>query len=408
MRTVTKVLNVPPCDIDAERGVLGAMLLANGAIDLVDLHPTDFYAVSHEIIYAAIKDAWSRGHRAIDATTLASELENRGTLADAGGPAHLLEILESVPHAEHVRYYANIVRNKSQLRQIVNIGREITAAGYKLEADPEELLTTIDRRCLSIRETSTSSDMVTMNDAVDALEERENNPLAIHATGLVDLDRLLSGGGIANGGLIIFGGRPGTGKSVLQTQVAATFARRDEPAIVISLEMQRAEIAERLARATDRDKLRRLPIQIVDNASSLSRITSLIRLAHRRDGIQLACIDYLQLIETGDRSSNRERQVAEISRTLKRLAMELNIPVIAASQLNRGAEHDKRKPRLSDLRESGAIEQDADIVVLLHRADDESQLIVAKQRNGGTGIIPVTFRAHLFRFENAAIYEGNL
>jgi len=400
--------NVPPNDVDAERGVLGSMLLANEAIDLVDLKPSDFYAVGHEVIYAAIKDSWNSGHRAIDPVTLASELEQRGKLAEAGGPAQLVEILESVPHSSHIRYYANIVRHKSKLRQIINIGRALTAAGFKPDADPDELLTTIDRQCLAICETSSGSDIATMNDAVDALEERENNPLAVHATGLADLDRLLSGGGIPDGGLVIFGGRPGTGKSVLQTQVAATFAKRSESAIVISLEMHRAEIAERLAKVIQRDALRRLPIQIVDNASSLSRITSMIRLAHRRDGIQLACIDYLQLVETGDRSSNRERQVAEISRTLKRLAMELDIPVIAASQLNRGAEHDKRKPRLSDLRESGAIEQDADIVVLLHRGDDESQLIVAKQRNGATGIVPVTFRPEQFQFENAAIYQGNL
>ena len=408
MSSTTKTINVPPHDIEAERGVLGLMLLLNQAIDLVDLLPADFYDRKHEVIFLALVELWQGGHNAIDALTLASELDRRGQLTEAGGPTYLIDIVESVPHAQHARYYADIVQRKEKLRRIIDAGREIVTAGFATDADPDAILAGVDRRCLAIRESTTTDDVATMNDAVDALEERENTPLSVHATGLVDLDRLLSGGGVPDSGLIVFGGRTGTGKSVLQAQVAAAFAKRDEPAIIISLEMGRAEIAERLAKTIRRDTLRRLPIQIVDAASNLNPIVSLIRLAHRRDGIQLACIDYLQLFETGDRSSNRERQVAEISRALKRLAMELNIPVIAASQLNRGAEHDKRKPRLSDLRESGAIEQHADIVVLLHRADDGSQLIVAKQRNGATGIVSVTFRPEQFRFKNRAIDVGSL
>jgi replicative DNA helicase len=408
MSSTTKTINVPPHDIEAERGVLGSMLLLNQAIDLVDLLPADFYDRKHEVIFLALVELWQGGHNAIDALTLASELDRRGQLTEAGGPTYLIDIVESVPHAQHARYYADIVQRKEKLRRIIDAGREIVTAGFATDADPDAIFAGVDRRCLAIRESTTTDDVATMNDAVDALEERENTPLSVHATGLVDLDRLLSGGGVPDSGLIVFGGRTGTGKSVLQAQVAAAFAKRDEPAIIISLEMGRAEIAERLAKTIRRDTLRRLPIQIVDAASNLNPIVSLIRLAHRRDGIQLDCIDYLQLFETGDRSSNRERQVAEISRALKRLAMELNIPVIAASQLNRGAEHDKRKPRLSDLRESGAIEQHADIVVLLHRADDGSQLIVAKQRNGATGIVSVTFRPEQFRFKNRAIDVGSL
>lgn len=408
MSVTAEQLNVPPHDVDAERGVLGAMLLRNDAIDLVDLQPADFYMVSHEVIYATIKDAWNSGHRAIDATTLASELERRGTLDDAGGPAQLIEILESVPHAEHVRHYANIVRHKSQLRQIINIGRDIAAAGYKRDADPEELLATIDRRSLAICETSTDSDVATMHDAVDALEEQESNPTALHSTGLSTVDRQLNGG-LTDGQMVIIGGRPGTGKTVMVDQIAMAFAQRGEPALICSLEMRREELAGRFSKTVDRQALRQLPIRIVDTAHTLPRIASSIRLAQRKDGIQLAVVDYLQLVESGDRSLNRERQVAEVSRTLKRLAMELNIPVIAASQLNRGMEQDKRKPRLSDLRESGSIEQDADVVGLLHRTDDDgAELIIAKQRNGSPGIIELAFRPERFRFENAAVYEGNL
>ncbi len=404
MKTAAE-LNLPPCDIDAERGVLGAMLLRNDAIDLVDLQPSDFYVLSNEIVYKAIKDMWTGGHRAIDARTLASELERCGQLADAGGPSQLVEILESVPHAEHVRYYAGIVRHKSQLRQIIHIGRDIAAAGFKPDADTDELLATIDRRCLGICEASTNSDFATMNEAVEALELRENNPCAEHAIGLIDVDRQLNGG-LRDGQFVIIGGRPGTGKTVMVDQIAMAFAQRDEPALICSLEMRREEIAERYAQTIDRQALRQLPIQIVDTAHSLPKIASLIRLAKRRDNIQLAIVDYLQLVESGNRSSNRERQVAEVSRTLKRLAMELNIPVIAASQLNRGMEHDNRKPRLSDLRESGAIEQDADIVGLLHRLEDNgAELIVAKQRNGSCGIVHLAFRPEVFRFENVALFS---
>lgn len=403
--TVDEQLNIPPHNIDAERGVLGAMLLRNDAIDLVDLQPADFYGHGHDVIYAAIKDAWNRGHRAIDATTLASELERRGTLADAGGAYQLAEIIESVPHAEHVRYYAGIVRHKSQLRQIIGIGRDVAAAAYNADADPNDLLATIDRRALAICEASTSGDFATMDDAVNALEERENNPAAIHSTGLIDFDRQISGG-LKDGEFAVFGGRPGAGKTIMVDQIAMAFAQRGEPALICSLEMRREEIAGRYAKSVQRDALRKLPIQIVDTAHTLPRIASLIRLAHRRDNIQLAIVDYLQLVESDNRASNRERQVADVSRTLKRLAMELNILVIAASQLNRGTEHDNRKPRLSDLRESGAIEQDADVVGLLHRGDDgEAELVVAKQRNGPRGIVHLAFRPEVFRFENVALVE---
>jgi replicative DNA helicase len=169
-----------------------------------------------------------------------------------------------------------------------------------------------------------------------------------------------------------------------------------------------AEIAGRLAKTIRSNELRKLPIQIVDSGANLSRIAALIRLACRRDQIRLAVVDYLQLVQTDDRSNNRERQVAEVSRTLKRLAMECGIPVIAPCQLNRASEQENRKPRLSDLRESGSIEQDADLVGFIHRTDDGAEFILAKQRNGSPGVVRLAFQPERFRFENAAIYDGRL
>lgn len=401
-------VQMPPSDSDAEKCVLGSMVLRNDAIDLVaDLRPSDFHELRHEKIFRAITEMWNGGHRAIDSVTLATELERRGDLATVGGAAYLIDIAEFVPHAEFARHYAATVRKKAKLRQIIAAGRETVSEASGHDADPDDIIRRIDRSILSIQESGTSGEFATMNDAVDAFEEREHNPAATHETGLIDLDRQINGG-LGDAQLMIIGGRPGTGKSVLAAQIAAAFAMRGEPSLIVSLEMQKAEIAGRLAKTIDRQRLRRLPIQIIDAAGNLNRIASLIRLAARRDGLRLVVLDYLQLVESGDRSSNRERQVAEVSRTLKRLAMELSIPIIAACQLNRSSEHDGRKPRLSDLRESGSIEQDADIVGMLHRSGDDSELIIAKNRNGAPGIVPLAFKPAVFRFDNAALYSGRL
>lgn len=206
-----------------------------------------------------------------------------------------------------------------------------------------------------------------------------------------------------DGQLTIVGGRPGSGKSVLTGQIAKSFADRGEPALIVSLEMDRAEMAERYDKSIDRRTLRGLPIYLVDSAYEAGRIASLIRLAKRKYNIQIAVLDYLQLTESDDRKASRERQVAEVSRMMKRLAGELKIPVVAACQLNRNNDKEQRLPRLSDLRESGSIEQDADIVVLLHRDELEAKAIVAKHRNGCTGVVPLTFNGDVFRFENRAV-----
>ena len=248
-----------------------------------------------------------------------------------------------------------------------------------------------------------------MADAVDELEAWERDPGAVGKTGLFALDRMLSGGGLREAQSIIVAGRPGHGKSVLVCQIARAFAQRGEPALILSLEMLKREIADRFSRTMDRRKLSSLPIHFEDTAVQANKICSRIRYAHRRHGIKIAVLDYLQLVEPEDRKSQRERQVAEVSRAIKLLARELRIPILVACQLNRQSANEKRKPRLSDLRESGAIEQDADIVLMLHEDDDgESELHLAKQRGGLCGPIPVSFDKPNYRFECREVWTGNL
>lgn len=394
------MIRIPPQNLDAERSVLGSLLLFNDAIDAIDLRPDEFYRVEHQTIFTAVRDMWSTGCRAIDGVTLVEALTNRGELEAAGGAECIAELLDTVPHASHARYYASIVRQKSQQRRVIYACTDAIEKAYSGESD--EVIAELDSDLLSIREASTSGDIVSIADAVNALEERERNPAAIHSTGLVDLDQQIRGG-LRDGQLTIVGGRPGSGKSVLTGQIAKSFADRGEPALIVSLEMDRAEMAERYDKSIDRRTLRGLPIYLVDSAYEAGRIASLIRLAKRKYNIQIAVLDYLQLTESDDRKASRERQVAEVSRMMKRLAGELKIPVVAACQLNRNNDKEQRLPRLSDLRESGSIEQDADIVVLLHRDELEAKAIVAKHRNGCTGVVPLTFNGDVFRFENRAV-----
>ena len=400
-------LKLPPQNLDAERSVLGSLILRNDTIDEIHLRPEEFYSDQNLKLFRAVQDMWRSGSRAIDAVTLTEELNKRNELEEIGGEAYLAEILDAVPYATHVRYYAKIVREKAQLRRFIYACTESIEMAYN--GGDEDIIAVHDSKLLSIRETSSGGDIVTMSEAVDALEARERNPAAIHQTGLVDLDSRIRGG-LRDGQLIIVGGRPGSGKSVLTGQIAKAFAERGEPALIVSLEMDRAEMAERYIESVDRQILRGLPIHLVDSAYEAGRIAGLIRLAKRKHNIQLAVLDYLQLTESEDRKASRERQVADVSRTMKHLASELRIPVVAACQLNRNNDREQRPPRLSDLRESGSIEQDADIVLLLHQNDDqtEAQATIAKHRNGSTGSLKLTFRGDMFRFEDHCPDTGGL
>jgi len=389
---------LPPQNLDAERSVLGSLILQNDAIDEISLTSDEFYSLANQLVFGVFRILRAAG-RPADSVTVVEELIRRGELADVGGVEYVMELMEAVPHAAHVRHYAGIVRAKSQQRKLIYACTASIAAAYRGESD--EVIAELESSLLAIREAATSGEIITMGDAVDALEQREQNPSSVHPTGLIDVDNHIRGG-LRAGQLTIVGGRPGSGKSVFAGQIAKSFADRGEPALVVSLEMDRAELAERYDKSVDRRTLRGLPIYMVDSAYEVSRICSLIRLAKRKHGIQLAVLDYLQLTESDDKKASRERQVADVSRAMKRLAGELKIPIVAACQLNRSGEKENRGPRLSDLRESGSIEQDADIVIMLHHEGVQSQAVIAKQRNGSTGVVPLTFRGELFRFENYA------
>jgi len=393
-------IRLPPQNLDAERGVLGSLMLMASAIEEIGtlISADDFYADAHGKLYAVIGDMYRGGCHGIDAVTLSEELVRRGEFENIGGAGYIAQIVEAVPHAAHVRYYARIVLAKSRMRNLIYLCSTTLQRAYD-ETDADELIADLDSRTMRLRDSGSTGELHSMNDAVDELEAYENNPGAVGRTELHELDRILDGG-FREAQSIIVAGRPGHGKSVLVCQFAKTFAERGEPALILSLEMLKREIAGRFAKTVDKNSLRRLPIHFDESAVVAYKICSRIRYAHRRHGIKIAVLDYLQLVEPDDKKSQRERQVAECSRALKLLARELRIPIVIACQLNRQSANEKRKPRLSDLRESGSIEQDADIVLMLHEDEDgASELILAKHRGGPCGILKARFDRPRFMFD---------
>ena len=227
-----------PNDFNAEVAVIGSVILANEALDVISLHADEFYDPRNKVIYGQLRQMWMAGHRAIDGVTLGEALEAAGKLSTAGGSQYVAEACLASFEVVHVRYYADIVAAKAKLRHIIATCEQAARQAHA-NNDPETVLASLERACITVRESTAVSEIATMNDAVTALEEREANPAVIHATGLIDLDRQF-GGGLRDGQCVIVGGRPGGGKSVLATQLAVEFAKRGEPSLVVSLEMPRA------------------------------------------------------------------------------------------------------------------------------------------------------------------------
>ena len=433
-------LRLPPQNLDAERGVLGSILLMNEAIDEVGetLKAEHFYGDAHQKIYAAIQKLYEAGVRGIDAITLAEELIRRGELEAIGGPAYLAEILESVPHAAHVRYYATIVREKWMQRSLIYACTEILAECYAATDEVESLLQVAERRIFSIVEEQGGTASIAIGDilmdAFNRIDERlqkAGDGTGI-TTGFRDLDEQTTG--FQPTELIILAARPSMGKTALVCNIAEAVARKSNKGVLLfSLEQSNLELAERFLAITAKinghdlragnlseeqhtllvkasDDLARLPLFIDDKPGrTMTQVAALARRLHRRSPLGIIIIDYLQLIEPEDKNAPREQQIAGISRRLKFLAKELRVPVVALAQLNRGVElREDKRPRLADLRESGAIEQDADMVMFLHRPDaydpedrpGEAEIVVAKHRSGPTGIIRLTWRKEFMRFEN--------
>lgn len=432
----------PPQDMAAEQSVLGAMLLSKDAIaDVAEtLRGVDFYRPSHEIIHDAIIDLYGRGEP-VDPVTVGAELTRRGELERVGGAPYLHTISANVPIAANAGYYAEIVREKAILRRLVEAGTKIVQIGYAGEGQVDDVVDQAQAEVYKITDRRISEDYAPLSDIMDGvLDEIEaigNRDAGLYGvpTGFADLDDLTNG--LHAGQMVIVAARPAMGKSTLALDLCrAASIHNNLTSVFFSLEMTRSEITMRLLSAeakvplnhirngqmTDDDwaKLARkmgevssAPMFIDDSPNmTMMEIRAKARRLKQRHDLRLVIIDYMQLMTSGKKVESRQLEVSEFSRQIKLLAKELEVPIIALSQLNRGPEQrsDKR-PMLSDLRESGSLEQDADMVILLHRDDvyekestrpGEADLIVAKHRNGPTRDITVAFQGHYSRFVDMA------
>jgi len=432
----------PPADMAAEAAVLGAMLLSKDAIaDVVEtLKVDDFYRPAHSTVYSAILDLYAKGEPA-DAVMVAGELTKSGEISRVGGASYLHDLVSMVPTAANASYYADIVRERAVLRRMVTAGTRIVQMGYAAEGDVYELVDRAQAEVYDLTSGRTSEDYVALGAIFDGtLNEIE--AIAAHGgqmvgvpTGFADLDALTNG--LHPGQLIILAARPAIGKSTLGLDLARSASiKNGRTSVIFSLEMARNEIVMRLMSAeaqvplahmrsgtmsdADWQKLARksgsiveAPLYIDDSPNmSMMEIRAKCRRLKQKHDLSLVIVDYLQLMSSGKKVESRQQEVAEFSRALKLLAKELEVPVVAIAQLNRGPEQRQdKKPMMSDLRESGSLEQDADVVILLNREDayekespraGEADFIVAKHRNGPTATITVAFQGHYSRFVDMA------
>ncbi len=430
----------PPQDVLAEQSVLGGMLLSKDAIsEVVEiLRERDFYRPAHELIYDAILDLYSRGEPA-DPVTVAAELTKRGDLTRAGGAPYLHTLISSVPTAANASYYAKIIRERAIMRRLVEAGTKIVQLGYTVEGEVDEAVNQAQAEVHAVTERRAAEDYIQLSEllpaAFDEIEKISSGVVGEGVkTGFKDLDALTHG--FHAGNMIVLAARPAVGKSTLGLDIARYASiHKGDTSVIFSLEMSRSEITMRMLSAEARVPLNNIrsgalsdeewarmarrmgeiseaPLFIDDSPNlSLMEIRAKARRLKQRHNLKLIVIDYLQLMTSGKRVENRQQEVSEFSRQLKLLAKELNVPVVAISQLNRSPEQrSDKKPMLSDLRESGSIEQDADVVILLHRDDlydqqarsGEADLIVAKHRNGPTRTITVSAQLHFARFTDMA------
>lgn len=424
---------VPPQNIEAEEAVIGSMLIEQNAVisALEILKPEDFYKENHRIIFRQIAEMADK-LEAVDLVTLAENLKNAGHLEKIGGAAELARLANFVPTAANVEYYARIVAEKSVLRRLIAASTEIAASAYDSQYEVDEILDKAEETIFQISQGRTTQGYVHLKDVlVETMEKLEY--LASHqgnvvglSSGFSDLDSITSG--FQPSDLIILAARPSVGKTSLGLNIARNIAIREDCSVaVFSLEMSREQVAQRLLCSESAinsqklrngflsdDEWRRLSIGLgrlgeakifIDDTPGISvmELRGKARRIKAEHGLGLVVVDYLQLMRTR-KQENRQQEISEISRSLKSLARELDVPIIAMSQLSRAVEQRQdRRPVLSDLRESGAIEQDADVVMFLYTEPELEQnnlieLIVAKQRNGPTGNLKLFFSREICRF----------
>ncbi len=441
-------MRVPPHSLEAERSVLGGILLENQVLATVleMITADDFYSQANSTIYDAMMQIYARS-QPVDSITLREQLAQAGKLALVGGDEYLLSLTDTIPSVENIEFHAKIVREKAVVRRLITACHEIAATGYGDYGEYEKFLDVAEKSVFDVAKDRAKNPYERLREVLlktfKLITENANRKRTITGlpTGFYQLDELTSG--MNPGDLIIIAGRPGMGKTAFALNVAVNACSSQHhgngycPVAVFSLEMPKEQLAQRMlaneakvdskrlrqGRLTQDDwrnltvaagKLHELPIFIDDTAAiSLLELRAKARRIRAEHGLSLIVIDYMQLMRSGSKSDSREQEISEISRTLKALAKDLGIPIIALSQLNRAVEtrsgKDKR-PQLSDLRESGAIEQDADTIWFVYRDEvynqDSTQdhgvaeIIVGKQRAGATGTCRLRFIAENTRFEN--------
>jgi replicative DNA helicase len=435
---------VPPQNLEAEESVLGAMMLSPGAIGAVSeiLDAGDFYRESHAKIYRGALALYAKGEP-VDAITLVDELDARGELEEIGGKIRIAELANQVPAASNAAHYARIVREMATLRGLIRAGSEIARLGIERYGETTELVDRAEQIVFELSQARVSSEFSHIEDLLKESFERITQLYEAGAevtgvpSGFREVDHLTSG--FQPGNLVIVAARPSMGKSAFGLCIAANLAVRSEtPVALFTLEMSKAEVTQRLMCSEGKvesqrlrtgklaaddwprltaacDKLAKAPIYVDDTGSiTMMEIRSKARrLKSREPGLGLIIVDYLQLMTSGASAENRVQEVSQISRNLKVLARDLDVPIIALSQLSRAVEqrHDKR-PILSDLRESGSIEQDADLVMFIYRdeyynpeeTDQQglAEVILAKHRNGPTDTIKLSFLKRFAKFADLA------
>jgi replicative DNA helicase len=437
---------IPPHDLDAEQSVLGAMLESREAIGncLEILDASDFYKPAHTEIYETILELNARAE-AVDAITVADELNRRDSLEQIGGRPYIMGLLQAYPTASAAAHYARIVEEHGILRRLIEAGNKVQEIGFSMPEDVDDAVNAAEELVYEVGDRRLKSEVAMVKPLlgdvmhkIELLYERGDSITGL-ASGFGDLDEMTTGFQPSN--LIIVAARPAMGKSSLLGDFALSAAlKQGQPVIIFSLEMGREEVVQRFLSSesrVDSQKLRRgslndqdwprlsaalgrlaeAPIFIDDSASiSLMEIRAKSRRIQARFGLGLVIVDYIQLMHGPRRSENRQQEVSEISRALKIMARELNVPVMCASQLNRAVEaRGDKRPLLGDLRESGSIEQDADIVMLLYRdevynpdteAKGEAEVIIAKHRNGPTGTVRLAFLNQYTKFASIAKAPG--
>jgi len=433
---------VPPQNLEAEQAVLGCMLLEGDAVGLVleELDGDEFYSTEHRLIYEAMTKLFDR-RDPVDTLTLREQLKKDGLLERVGGPEYLMSLTETVPSAASALYYARIVRDRAMLRTLIGTTTAILHDAYEERYEPRELLDRSEQMMFEVAGKHSSTTVAGIREVlkdtfktIDDMHARKGRLRGL-STGFMDLDDLTTG--LHGSELVIVAARPSIGKTTFVLNIARHVAIEQEAGVLIfNLEMSKEQLAQNMLSSEARvdaqqirkgllddqqftmlttaaGRLSEAPIFIDDSAApGVLDVKAKARRLKAQHDIKLVIVDYLQLMETPVRD-NRALEVAELSRGLKSLARELDIPILAVSQLNRGPEQrEDHRPRNSDLRESGALEQDADVVIFLHREEyyqpgkeefkNKAEIIVSKQRNGPTGTVHLQFNGRILRFQNLA------